>query len=153
MEQKELEQLIDGGKLFKYMAKEGANCVLTMKPEFVEYIPTKSLTFKFPILEMFLNPRRSMQGGFVGAAFDNVFGILLLLETKRREMATVNLSINYLKPIFFGDELFIKVYIKSRGNKISSFYGEASNKEGKIIATSTTNIMSIDSDSFHENKK
>ncbi len=148
MNQNELELLIESGHFFDYLAKEGANCVATMQPEYVSYKPGESVTFKFPILEMFLNPRRSMQGGFVGAAFDNVFGILVLLETKRKEMATIDLSVNYIKPIFVGDELYITTYIKSKGNTICSLYGEAKNKEGKLIATSTTNIMLIQQDNF-----
>ncbi len=153
MNQKELEMLIESGHFFDYLSKEGANCVVTMQPEHVSYTPGDCLTLKFPILDMFLNPRKSMQGGFVSAAFDNVFGILVLLETKRKEMATIDLSVNYIKPIFVGDELYITTYIKSKGNTVCSLYGEAKNKEGKLIATSTTNIMLIHQDNFKKKEE
>ena len=42
-----------------------------------------------------------------------------------------------------GDKLIITVNIKSIGNTIVHMTGEAHNKEGKLIATSNTNIILI----------
>lgn len=39
------------------------NCVKIMQREFVEYVVGKSVTCAFPVLELYSNPRKSMQGG------------------------------------------------------------------------------------------
>ena len=46
-------------------------CSSFIKGEFIEYIPGKSLTLAFPVLEDYLNPAQTMQGGIITAAFDN----------------------------------------------------------------------------------
>lgn len=117
------------------------NCLKTMQPEFIEYVVGKSLVYAFPVLDIFTNPRNSMQGGFVAAAFDNVFGILVYLSTKQVEMASVDLSINFIRPIFGGDTLQIKTYLRSQGKTIVHLTGEAFDKKNKLISTASVNIM------------
>ena len=52
------------------------NCFTAMKADVLHYESRMSLTVRFPVLEESLNPLRTMQGGFIVAAFDNVFGPL-----------------------------------------------------------------------------
>ena len=63
---------------FLQYAEAGAtyppNCSVAMKEEVLHYESCTSLAVKFPVLEVSLNPLRTMQGGFIVAAFDNVFG-------------------------------------------------------------------------------
>ncbi len=117
------------------------NCIDFMKPRLIEYIPGKSLTMAFPVLEEFLNPIRSMQGGFITATFDNTFGSICHYETKGQPMATIDISTTYQRPIFMGDELIITVWIKSMGKTVIHMVGEGRNKEGKLVATATTNFI------------
>lgn len=125
----------------KFLNEVTTNCFSIMKPKFVEYVEGKSLTIAFPVLEQYLNPAQRMQGGFITAAFDNVFGGLCVYETKGELIATIDISTNFERPIFLGDDLIVKVEIKSMGNTIIHLWGEARNKAGKLIATSTTNII------------
>lgn len=120
------------------------NCVTTMKTEVGEYIPGQSLTMFFPVQEIFLNGNGAMQGGFTAAAFDNAFGALLHLDTPNVTMATIDLHINYHRPIFVNDQLSVTVYLKAKGNNIAAMYAEGFNKDGKLIATATTNMMISD---------
>ena len=83
------------------------------------------------------------QGGFITAAFDNTFGIFFIMESGGEALTTIDISTSYQRPIFLGDELIITVYIKQMGNTIVHMYGEAHNKENKLIATGNTNIMRI----------
>jgi uncharacterized protein (TIGR00369 family) len=136
---------------FESMVKDGImkvvdspNCVELMKREFIEYIVGESVTCAYPVLEIYSNPRKAMQGGFISAAFDNTFGALVYLETKKIEMATIDLSVNYHKPIFENDKLIVAVNIKSLGKTIIHLTGEAYNNEKNLIATATTNIMILD---------
>ncbi len=53
---------------------------LTMQGEFVAFDAAAGhLTVQFPVLEGFLNPFRTMQGGFLAAAVDNTIGPLSML--------------------------------------------------------------------------
>lgn len=117
------------------------NCIEIMEPRLVEYIVGKSITIGFPVLEKFLNPVGGMQGGFITAAFDNVFGSFCFYETKGKPMATIDISTTYQRPIFMGDELIVTVWIKSMGKTIIHMWGEGRNKEGKLVATATTNFI------------
>ncbi|KGM94571.1 thioesterase [Clostridium novyi A str. 4552] len=120
-----------------------ASCVSIMEPKIVEYKEGESLTLSFPVLEKYLNPLKCMQGGFITAAFDNTFGIFFIMESGGEALTTIDISTSYQRPIFLGDDLIITVYIKKMGNTIVHMYGEAYNKENKLIATGNTNIMRI----------
>lgn len=123
------------------------NCMEIMEPKLVEYVVGESLILEFPVLEKFSNPGGGMQGGFISAAFDNVFGSFCFYETKGKPIATIDISTSYQRPIFIGDELIIKVEIKAMGKTIIHMTGEGRNKEGKLIATATTNFILLNSKS------
>lgn len=131
-------------KRFKENEKElKANCFYIMKPKLIEYMENKSLTISFPVLEEYLNPNKSMQGGFITAAFDNAFGSFLVCIAQDKRGATIDITTSYQKPIFLGDELIITVYLKSMGKTIVNMNGEAYNKEKDLISTCSTNIMIV----------
>lgn len=125
-------------------------CREVMQPEFVEYVEGESLTYRFPVLEMYANPRNSMQGGFIGAAFDNTFGGLVYLLTGMLEMASIDMYINYHRPIFIGDYLYIKVMLKSKGRTVVHMLGESYDGKQRLVATATTNIMLLGSQQFEK---
>lgn len=116
-------------------------CREVMQPEFVEYVERESLTYRFPVLEMYANPRNAMQGGFIGAAFDNTFGGLVYLLTGSLEMASIDMYINYHRPIFVGDYLYTRAMLKSKGRTVVHMLGESYDGKERLVATATTNIM------------
>ncbi len=117
------------------------NCALLMKPEFIEHIPGESITFSFPVLEEYLNPGRTMQGGFITAAFDNVFGPLSLLEMNSFYVTTVNISTSYHRPVFAGEILKITAYVKTKGRKKLHMTADACNGEGQLVASATSDYI------------
>lgn len=120
------------------------NCVICMQSEFVEYVVGKSVTFAYPVLEMYSNPRKAMQGGFIGAAFDNTFGAIVYLTTKTMNMATVDMNVTYHKPIYENDRLMVSVFLKSLGKTIIHLTGEAYDIKQNLIASATTNFILLD---------
>ncbi len=120
------------------------NCVKMMQREFIEYVVGKSATFAFPVLEMYSNPRKSMQGGFIGAAFDNTFGALVYLTTNEMNMATIDMNVTYHKPIYENDRLIVTVFLRSLGKTIIHLVGEAYDSKNNLIASATTNITLLD---------
>jgi len=123
---------------------ESPNCVETMQREFIEYVAGESLACAYPVLKIYSNPRKAMQGGFIAAAFDNTFGALVYLTTQKIDMATIDMAINYHKPIFENDKLEVVVSLKSLGRTIVNMVGEAYDKEKNLIATATTNMILLD---------
>ena len=125
------------------------SCWSFMQPEFVEYVEGESLTMAFPVLEVYSNPRGTMQGGFMTAAFDNTFGALLQMETRRRDMASVDIHMNFQRPIFVGDVLLVRAYVKSIGKTLAHLYGEGLDRsQGRLIATAVSNLVLVGQDKF-----
>lgn len=116
-------------------------CILIMDPELVEYIPGEHLTISFPVKDTYLNGNNVMQGGFIGAAFDNVFGIMVFLEKQCYDMSTIDIQLNYHYPLAQGDKLVITTYLKHNGKTILHMNAEGFNKDGKLAATAYTNII------------
>ncbi|MEN6390956.1 MAG: PaaI family thioesterase [Syntrophomonas sp.] len=144
-----LEQM---AQKYHFPSVKHPQCREVMQPEFVEYVEGESLTYKFPVLEMYANPRNSMQGGFIGAAFDNTFGGLVYLMTGRLEMASIDMYVNFHRPIFVGDNLYMKAIKKSMGRTVVHMLGEAWDGKEHLIATATTNIMLLGNDKFEGRK-
>ena len=137
----DLEQMLVDGIMEE---RPEPNCVKIMHREFVEYVVGKSVTCAFPVLDIYSNPRKSMQGGFIGAAFDNTFGTLVYLTTKSLSIATIDMNINYHKSIYENDRLIITVFLRSLGKTIIHLVGEAYDSKGNLIASATTNITILD---------
>ncbi|MGA3244664.1 MAG: PaaI family thioesterase [Bacteroidota bacterium] len=112
------------------------NCFTAMQAKFVEYESRRSLSVTFPVLEESLNPLRTMQGGFIVAAFDNVFGPLSYLAA-RIPCVTLNLNTQFIRPIECGDQLTVRVTVVSRNAQVLQMTGEAFNSRNKLIATSS----------------
>lgn len=93
----------------------------------------------YPVLEKYLNPLNSMQGGLITAAFDNTFGGLVVHALKK-PAASININTTYHKPIYADDELLVKVEIKSAGSSIVYMTGEGRNRNGDLIASATSNL-------------
>ena len=129
------QSMVRDGLIRPEMLEKWPNCIKIMKTRLVEYIPGEHLTLVSPVLKMFLNPSGSMQGGFIGAAFDNAFGLLIFLTTRERNIPTVDLNVNFHRPILGNDELFIKATIKHLGKTIVQAAGEGFNKDNQLIAT------------------
>ena len=122
------------------------NCFVAMKAEFVEYESRRSLTVSFPVLEESLNPLRTMQGGFLVAAFDNVFGPLSYLAA-RVPCATLSLNTHFMRPVEPGDRLTVQANVIARGVQVLQMNGEAFNSRNKLVATASATAIVIESQS------
>ncbi len=120
------------------------NCSVLMKGEYVDYESRIKLKISFPVLSEYLNPMNSMQGGFIVAAFDNVFGPLSYLAA-HQPCITVSLQTNYIRPISSGDTLVVTAHVVSRGQSAIQLSAEAVNGKGKLIATCTSQMVLLKS--------
>lgn len=117
-------------------------CSVSMKGEYLDYESRVMLKIAFPVLEEYLNPMKSMQGGFITAAFDNVFGPLSYLAA-RTPCTTLDLHTNYIRSISSGDTLTVTARVVSRGALAMHLSAEAVNAKGKLIATCTSHMVPI----------
>lgn len=119
------------------------HCFSFMQARVIDYVAGQSLTIGFPVLESYLNPARTMQGGFITAAFDNVFGPLCYSVTGTPKTTTVDINTSYHRPIMEGDELIITATVKAQGKTKIHMLAEAYNQNKQLIATATTNYIHI----------
>ena len=117
-------------------------CFASMGGEFLHYESRKSLKVSFPVKAETLNPEAAMQGGFITAAFDNVFGPLSYLAA-RNPCRTLDIHTQFIRSIREGDTLVITATIVARGTDTIHMTGEAVNSAQKLIATSSTNLWIV----------
>ncbi|MBP9212234.1 MAG: PaaI family thioesterase [Bacteroidetes bacterium] len=116
------------------------NCYAWMKVREVHYESRSALTIAVPVTEEMLNPMRVMQGGFIAAAFDNAFGPLSYVAA-RNPCVTLDIHTQFIRPIPIGETLTVSVRVASRGPVSLHLTGEAHNSKGKLIATSSANMI------------
>lgn len=122
------------------------NCAASMQAKFIAVDPAnRSMTISFPVLSPYLNPAGSMQGGYITAAFDNVFGPLSIMVTGKHAVTTLDINSSFHRPIYADDELIITAHAVYVGNTRINLFAEALNREGQMIATATSNMMVIKS--------
>lgn len=116
-------------------------CFTNMKAKLTAHKPGIELTVSFPVYETYVNPAGSMQGGYITAAFDNVFGPLCYRASGTGASAMVDINTSYHRPVFPGDQLIITARVKAKGKRIIHMEGEAYNSEKKLVASASCDYM------------
>ncbi len=117
-------------------------CFTSMRGEFLDYESRKSLKVSFPVIMDSLNPQAKMQGGFITAAFDNVFGPLSYLAA-RGPCTTLDIHTQFIRSVDEGDKLVITARVVARGLNTIYMTADAVNSTTKLIATSSTNLLIV----------
>lgn len=108
-----------------------------LKPHFISLEEGKSLAAEFPFQRRFSNPLGIYQGGFLAAAFDEVFGPLSYSVAKV-PCATINFSLNYIRPFQSTDRMMvIAAEVTNLSKNFIVMKAEARNQQGKILAVAT----------------
>lgn len=109
--------------------------------EYTEIEFGKTLTGKFAFNPKFTNPLQMFQGGFLCAAFDDVFGPLTYMAAGQ-PVVTLEMSTSFIRPFTAKDEvMFIKAEVVSKTKSVLILRAEARNKEGKLIATANNHSL------------
>lgn len=115
---------------------------ITMKAEILEYEKNKRLIVTFPIEEYQTNPAGFMQGGFIAAAFDNVYGPLSYLIAKR-PTTTIDMNIQYIRGVTTNQIVQVEAKLIAKGFSTLHMSAEMISEKGKLLATSTTNLLVV----------
>lgn len=120
------------------------DCFTSMEGRFLEYDSRKSLKASFSVLKGSLNPQGKMQGGFLTAAFDNVFGPLSYLAA-RAPCITLDITTQFLRGLEAGETVTVAAEVVAHGSGSIYMTAEAFNSAGKLVATSHTNLLIVKS--------
>jgi uncharacterized protein (TIGR00369 family) len=120
------------------------DCFTSMEGRFLDYDSRKSLKASFPVMNGSLNPQGKMQGGFLTAAFDNVFGPLSYLAA-RAPCITLDITTQFLRGLEAGETVTVAAEVVARGPGSIYMTAEAFNSAGKLVATSHTNLLIVKS--------
>lgn len=100
----------------------------------------QSLSVVFPVGEAQTNPVGTLQGGILSSFFDDAFGALCF-SSLHRPCVTIDLSVNFIRPVKLGSFVIIHAVFKGRGRKLLQVSAEAVNGDEKLVATATSNLM------------
>ena len=105
-----------------------------MQGEFLAFdVEASLLTARFPVLEKYLNPYGSMQGGMLAAAIDNTLGPLSMLVAPPN--VTRRLEMKYSRPVTI-DCQYVTVEAKFLGRRglQLKFSAEVRDQQGILLA-------------------
>jgi len=100
----------------------------------------KSILVVFPVSELQTNPVGMLQGGILSSFFDDTFG-MLCFASLHKPCVTIDMTVNFIRPVKLGSLVIIHAVFKGRGRKILQLSAEAVNCNEKLIATATSNLM------------
>ncbi|WP_294962424.1 PaaI family thioesterase [Sulfurimonas sp.] len=106
-----------------------------MQCELVEFDKENStLTTKIPVLESWLNPYATMQGGMIVAAIDNTLGPLSILLAQKN--MTINLESKFKKPVTMDLEyIYVTASLVESKKRALIFEVVVKDKEDNIYIT------------------
>jgi acyl-coenzyme A thioesterase PaaI-like protein len=112
----------------------------------------KSLSAEIRFDERFCNPLRVLQGGFLCAVFDEVFGPLAYMAAKR-PVVTIEMSRTFIRRFTEKDQvLSVRADLVARSRSVLVLRAEAQCRSGRLIATSSSHSLIL-SDSQLEGAK
>ncbi len=115
----------------------------SLATRFIDIDPGKMLAAEFPFDMKFANPLGLFQGGFLCAAFDEVYGPLTYMAAGR-PVVTIEMSTSFVRPFTKHDGVIsIRAEIVAKTSSLLMLRAEAKNQEGKLIATSTSHSMIV----------
>ena len=114
----------------------------------------KTLTFEFPAQQWQANRIGNMHGGTICTAFDLTIAALARFYAGENFAPTINLDVNYIRPVKMGETLVVTAKATSTGRRISQLTGEARIKStGKLAATASSIYMNVDTEKERKEKK
>ena len=126
-----------------------------MKGEWTECsFEKKTLTFAFPVQQWQANRVGNMHGGAICTAFDLTIAALARFYARENFAPTINLDVNYIRPVAMGETLLVTAKAISTGRRITQLTAEARIKSsGKLAASATSIYMNVDTQKEKQQQK
>jgi uncharacterized protein (TIGR00369 family) len=124
----------------------------TLGTQYVELDFGKSLAARFDFDKKFTNPIHTFQGGFLCAAFDEIFGPLSYMLAGR-PVVTLEMSTTFIRPFTERDKsITIKAEVVAKTKTLLILRAEARTQEGKLVATSNNHSLVMSEEHLKRNK-
>jgi uncharacterized protein (TIGR00369 family) len=104
------------------------------------FVSGRSITLAFPVREFQTNPVGTLQGGILSSFIDDAFGCLCFATT-RKPCISIDLTVNFIRPVKPGAFVIVRAEFKARGRKLLQVSAEAFIGNEKLVATATSNLM------------
>lgn len=100
------------------------------------------VTYSMLVTKRFLATTNAMHGGALSGMMDAVVGVaaLSVSSLKGKVVSTVEIKINYLKPVLLDDLLKGEGTVISEGNRIIVCKGEIYNQNNELVAIGTSTM-------------
>lgn len=119
---------------------------LGYKVEAIERTPQARAEVSLVLREDHLSPAKRVHGGVISALFDMACGAAVFASMEPTDFcSTVELKVNYFRPLDLGDEVIAKTEVIFRGKKLCTVRGLLFKKSGPDpvgMCTATFNIVS-----------
>ena len=113
-----------------------------MNPIFVECdAAARSLTVDYPAQDWMLNPRSVAHGGILTTAVDLAMGLLTRYYFRASAIATVQLSVNYLRAVEQGEDIRVRATVERAGGRLCFLKAVVEKTDGKGPAVSATGVF------------
>lgn len=103
------------------------------------------------IREDHLSPAGRVHGGVISAYFDYAAGAAVFTTLEKKDFcSTIELKVNYFRPIELGDRLRVEMQVMFRGKRVCVVHGLAYRENGEnpekpvAMATATFNVVSAE---------
>lgn len=114
------------------------------KTEFVDYNEDGEFIMKYYIKSWQRNPFGNLQGGMVCYYIDATAGMLSWVEVDCDPVGTVDLNVNFIRPIEEKSEyIIVKAKVISIGRRVVVATAEVFDPEGWLMAVATTNTTRL----------
>jgi len=138
-----LDNNIDVKKLYKKMQEGNEQSLILPPPSFsmmqaeiIDYQETeKSIIVKIPVLENWVNPYNTMQGGLIEAAIDHAVGPLSLLSAPVN--MTRSIETKFIKAVTLDTKyIYVHAHLGEQRKKRLTFEANVQNNNGEVFAKS-----------------
>lgn len=103
----------------------------------------QTITVEFPVQEHQLNEHDTMHAGFIATAFDEALGIFASFLCEGKSSVSINISLNYLKPVPINDSILITAKATSLGRRLMTLSGECQLKSNGLLTTTALATFAI----------
>jgi uncharacterized protein (TIGR00369 family) len=115
----------------------------TMGTRFTDLLPGKMLAAEIPFHNEFRNPTGVMQGGFLCAAFDEVFGPLSYMAA-RGPAVTIEMNTSFIRPFQAKHQrLTIRAEVLTKSRSLILLEAKAVEPNGKLIAVAKVSCLCL----------
>jgi acyl-CoA thioesterase len=103
----------------------------------------QTITIEFPVSEWQLNEHDTMHAGIIATAFDEALGIFAAYLAGDQSTVSINISLNYIKPIPKDDSILITAKVTSAGRRLITISGECHLKSNGLLTNTALATFAV----------